>query len=218
MSLARPAPPAAYQKRLLSRACGHSPALQIKVAGKKLNFVRVLGLWAALTDCAVLQVKKHLKGKLPKLAKGLTTEEFTDMLLDIIKLAHASWCKFQKAADWHKVIFMYDNDGRHNVDKEYIVEHSELVHTKQLQRAPRYSGDFMQCIEHVHGIICRKWWHERVVQKERGEWLDWELALMDIFWDVVDCEGIKENCHKVMDLVAYLVEHNTGDYAPPQLV
>jgi hypothetical protein len=63
------------------------------------------------------------------------------------------------------VAFMADNTHVHNLTDEEIARITgptgPLVSADQIRRAPRYSGDIMQCIEHVHAILASQWWRER---------------------------------------------------------
>ena len=158
------------------------------------------------------------KGEEPKLAKGMTQEEWIDMLAQIIKRAWEIWGNDET---FHTVIFMFDNPRFHEIDDvayDRLFLEGYLKSKDQLQRAPRYSGDFMQCIEHVHSIICKKWWRRRVILGVGPEWQDSENELRSIFFDTINSKGVSENCEKVQELVRAVVAKGTGGYAPPALV
>jgi hypothetical protein len=199
----------------------HLAALQVDVLSDQRRPV-VLCLGAALTRGLVLQVKKPGKGGVRKLAKSMTQEEWNDKLSEIIKLAHEAWIKSGHAAStFHKVRFMFDNPGFHGVDDtdvKRLLLKGYLQSEKQLCQPPRYSGDFMQCIEHVHAIICRIWWRKRLEMEDRGEWEQWERDLREIFMETITAEGVTNNCKKVIQLMEWLVENDTGGYAPLNLV
>jgi hypothetical protein len=195
------------------------PALQQNVILDQGLPFRVLELGPALLKRAVLQVKKaRKKGKERGLAKGMTQEEWVDELALIIRAARRAW---NDDATFHKVIFMFDNPRFHQMDEQHYVQlelAGDLVSRKQLKTAPRYSGDFMQCIEHVHAIICNKWWVKRMRDGQHGGWQVWEEELRSIFFGVIDAAGVQANCDKVHELVKDIADRGTGDYADPRLV
>ena len=140
------------------------------------------------------------------------------MLSEIIKLAFFAW---GDPKTFWKVRFMFDNPSFHQLSETDITRlllEGYLKTRKQLCSPPRYSGDFMQCIEHVHAIICRIWWIRRLEQPQRPEWSDWEKDLEEIFRETITAEGVAKNCEKVKELMAWLVENDTGGYAPLNLV
>lgn len=140
------------------------------------------------------------------------------MLERIIERAYDKW---GNPETFHNVIFMMDNPSIHQLDEhdyERLLLAGYLKSREQIQFAPKYSGDFMQCIEHVHGIICRKWWHLRMQHGTGEGWEDWEKELSKIFFDTITAEGVLKNCAKVLKLVKWLVSKKTGGYAPPNLV
>ena len=195
------------------------PALQNDVRAHQLRLGSVLRLAAAFLNAAVLQVKKAAKkGKERKLAKGMTQEEWTDELALIIRRARELR---DDDKTFHKVIFMSDNPRFHQLEEvhfQQLLLAGDLVSRDQIQYAPRYSGDFMQCIEHVHAIICRKWWIKRMKDGMQGEWEVWESELRSIFFGVIDAAGVQANCAQVRELAEHVFKANTGDYADPRLV
>lgn len=141
-----------------------------------------------------------------------------DELANIIRAARKAW---NNDETFGKVIFMFDNPRFHRFEEVHYKQlelAGDLVDRGQLQYAPRYSGDFMQCIEHVHGIICRKWWVKRMKDGQHGEWEVWEEELRSIFFGCIDAAGVQANCDKVRELVKSVVKAETGDYADPRLV
>lgn len=214
------AAPSPEQERRLCRRHRHLSVLQHNVVLDELNPIRVLGLRASLEEAAFLQVKPHPKAKpgtKPRAAKSVTTEEFKFLLHDIIWATKKAW-----PADipFEKAIFMYDNPTFHRlseVQKQWLLQKTPLVSAHQLKNPPCYSGDFMQCIEHVHAIICRRWWVERLGRDGEGTWEIWEAELQAIFNDTISAEGVSNNVLKLCQLLAHVSEKGTGDYAPSNL-
>lgn len=158
------------------------------------------------------------KGEEPKLAKGMTQEEWIDTLAQIIK---RSWEIWGDDDTFHTVIFMFDNPRFHQMDPadlDRLLLEGYLKSADQLQHAPRYSGDYMQCIEHVHSIICKKWWRKRVVMGCGPDWQAWEQELRSIFFATINAKGVWDNCEKVQELMKYVIKKGTGGYAPANLV
>lgn len=120
---------------------------------------RLLGAYRQLL--VTLQVKKALKGKAGKHdvpAANLTKDEFAVALGEISKIMHTEYnMKFNRTG---KVAF--DNPRNHDLSKlQYTgcnLGRSNVI------RPPRYSGDFMQCIEHVHAIVCAEFQRQRFRQ------------------------------------------------------
>ena len=116
---------------------------------------------------------------------------------------------------------MCDNTHVHNLLPEELAELcgpcGPLVSEQQIMRAPRYSGDIMQCIEHVHAIICSSWWQSRF---DDGECLPElrEKELSKEFFDLITARQQASNVAKLRRLLAYIVQQHTGDYADPRLV
>ena len=149
----------------------------------------------------------------------------------IISEAYIRWHESPLTKDlpWRECIFMYDNPRVHNLN---AVDKSALRRSRnfpeglvdpdyQLQSPPTYSGDFMQCIEHVHGIICDAWWKQRF----RGEcgdvhagWEQHEYDLVGVFERLISPESVGKNVDKLVELLQYVVEQGTGDFAPLRLV
>lgn len=76
----------------------------------------------------------------------------------------------------------------------------------------------MQCIEHTHAIICQQWWKERFRYGWQRDPEALEASLRNIFWHTITPEGVTHNVDKLWKLINYIVQTNTGDYAPPSYV
>ena len=117
---------------------------------------------------------------------------------------------------------MYDNPSIHNLDegqKAQLLRPGVLLDSlDQLQNPPKYSGDMMQCIEHVHAWICSEWWKDRFRNGDPLTNEDREAALGSIFYKLVTSESVTKNIDKLMRLLQHIDEVGTGDYAPPDLV
>lgn len=173
--------------------------------------------WApAFEECAALQKKTG------EVARGMTCSEWCLTLSEIIQNARKLWQQANPDRPFGECIFMYDNPSFHNIseeDKQWLLETPGLLERiDQLQRPPPYSGDFMQCIEHVHAVICDRWWYHRFRNGTPSSVAEQENQLYQIFWDVINPKGVTANCDKVWDLINYVVEQDTGDYAPPSMV
>ena len=206
------------QERLLCCLHGSRSAFCHDVAVNQHCLDVVSRLAATSLNRAILQKKRAGKKGVRKLAKGETLEEFVDMLEKIIE---AAWKKWDNPETFHLVIFMCDNPSIHQLGDEHyeqLLLAGRLKSRDQIQFAPRYSGDFMQCIEHVHGVICRKWWWLRMANGTSQGWEQWEAELKEIFFKTVNAEGVSKNCAKVQKLVQWVKNNGTGGYAPPNLV
>ena len=188
----------------------------------KLHLCTVLGLAATLQNGTALQKKNpDRKGEERKEAKGLTQEEFVDELARIIK---RTWELWGDDDTFINVTFMMDNPSVHQLSKTDIKRlklEGHLKSKKQLRYAPRYSGDFMQCIEHVHAIICQRWWMRRMRMggcELKGGWEVWEGELRAVFFEMISAKGVQANVEKLKKLLAYIAREETGDYARPDLV
>lgn len=206
------------QERLLSCLYWPWSALCDDVVANEYRLDAVARLASTPLNCAILQKKKPGKKGKRKLAKGETLEEYVDMLERIIE---AAWHKWGDPETFHTVIFMMDNPSIHQLtDDDYarLLLAGRLVSRDQIQFAPRYSGDFMQCIEHVHGVICKKWWWLRMAHGTSEGWEQWEEELSKVFFRTINAKGVSKNCEKVQKLVQWVKKDGTGGYAPPNLV
>lgn len=117
---------------------------------------------------------------------------------------------------------MYDNPNFHNLDegqKAHLLKPGVLLDSlDQLQQPPPYSGDFMQCIEHVHGWICSEWWKERFRSGTPETNEEREAELSNLFYTLVGPDSVRKNVLKLLRLLDHVVQQGTGDYAPPGLV
>lgn len=143
-------------------------------------------------------------GTKPRPAKSVTREE---VLAEIIHATHKEW-----PADipFHKDLFMLDNPSFHQLTEEqieWLLAHTPLESKEQLVNPPCNSGDFMQCIEHVHAIICQKWWRERLGREDQGGWEMWEAELQAIFNATITAEGVSSNIEKLWKLLEHVREH-----------
>lgn len=156
-----------------------------------------------------------MKGKAGKHevpAANLTKEEFAVALRDITQIVHTDYnVKTNRAG---KVAF--DHPRNHAL--------SELQYTScnlgrsNVVRPPRYSGDFMQCIEHVHAIVCTEYQKQRFRQGR----VPFDVAadgahLKEVFFSKVSAAGVLANCSKVMRLVSHVAEQGHGGYATSKL-
>jgi hypothetical protein len=159
-------------------------------------------------------VNKTVKGKAGKQtvkAANLTKDEFYSHLEKICRIVHAIWntCKYGPA------VFAYDNPHNHDLSKAQLVGCN--LGTKNVLRPPRYSGDFMQCIEHVHSHVCAEFHKQRFragrpdfdVQREGDR-------LHEIFEDKVTADRVLNDCMRVIQLVEH-VRHTDGGYAPTRM-
>ena len=163
-----------------------------------------------------------LQNKDGNVGKGFNSEEWCNVLEEIIKAARRSWAEAYPNTPFSECIFMYDNPGFHNLDvgqKAHLLKPGKLLDSlDQLQQPPRYSGDMMQCIEHVHSWICSAWFKQRFREGEPTNNADREAQLSSLFYELVTPESVRKNVDKLVRLLNYMVEKNDGGYAPPRLV
>jgi hypothetical protein len=167
-----------------------------------------------MSSPACMQVKKRLKGlKGTHIvdAASWTKEEFHSHMLKITEIAQA---KLQHHSEGP--IFIYDNPHNHNMTSEQLF----ACHLGKgtVIRPPRYSGDFMQCIEHVHGYVCAAYLKDYYRAGVKGYNVDVEQdRLRKVFFEKVTADGIALNCIKLMKLVKRVRDDGNGGYAPPDL-
>ena len=152
----------------------------------------------------------------------MNSNEWCYVLEQIIIHARQAWKEAYPDTPFRECIFMYDNPNFHNLDegqKAQLYQPGVLLDSlDQLQNPPPYSGDMMQCIEHVHSWICGEWWKDRfrygcpVTNEER------EAALGTIFYTLVSADSVKKNVLKLIKLLEHIVHEKTGGYGPPDLV
>jgi hypothetical protein len=150
-----------------------------------------------------------------KLAKSLTKEEFADMLEAIINAAYAAW---PADGTWKEVVFVFDNPSFHAID-DITLDRFKLGGRlrdvkEQLQHPPRYSGDFMQCIEHVHGSLCSAWRTSRLMLGTSNDFATNDCQAQRFFRETVSRESVTKNIKRLTKLLEYLVEADTGGWAP----
>lgn len=148
-----------------------------------------------------------------KKAKSMTAEEFGDHLQKIALIVHARW-DYEKCP--HRPTFVYDNPNFHNLSAKQLTACN--IGKANVQRPPRYSGDFMQCIEHVHGYVCAAF-IKKHFQTGR-EAFDTEKhgnMLRQLFLRMVKPSGVLADCCNVMELVKHVRDVSFGRYAPPNM-
>lgn len=126
-----------------------------------------------------------------------------------------------RALKFKDMKFIYDNVPLHNLYPEEIAmlvgNGGPLDSADQLMRAARYSGDIMQVIEHVHSIICSRWWTERfwhgTPTRERRE-----AALSELFFALMTPGICQATVERLRKLLQSLNEQGTGWYARPNQV
>jgi len=162
-----------------------------------------------------------LQTKKGKTAKSTTQQEWFDVLSAIIHAAHEAWvCKFPRRP-FKECPFVYDNPSFHQlseVDKLRLLHQTPLEDLCQLQQPARYSGDMMQCIEHVHAIICQAWYKERLTQGTQTDHVERGKTLQRIFRSHITSESVTKNVVRLRKLLQHLVNTGTGEYAPLKLV
>lgn len=163
-------------------------------------------------------MEKRLKGKPGKHrvdAASETKEEFADRLQRIWDKLHdpAYGWDFDK---WGPPILCYDNPSFHKLSPELLQACN--IGTSSVMRPPRYSGDFMQCIEHVHGYVCQAFQRKMYVHGLREYDFEKHSELLeDTFFATVTPKAVAANCEKLQVLVKHVLDTKTGDYAPPRL-
>lgn len=147
----------------------------------------------------------------------MTQQEWIGELIDIIDTTY-DLCPDK--SKFGEITFMYDNPSFHRLtedEKLDILQETMLESVDQLQNPPRYSGDFMQCIEHVHGYICGAWANERLADGHKKTWQEHEADLRRIFNEKVTAENVTANVHKLVKLLERIKKDGTGGYAPSAL-
>lgn len=163
----------------------------------------------------------RLQTKKGRSAEGVTCSEWLRHLCAIATKARKCWERVHLNRPFSECKFIYDNPRVHNIepdDLDWLQTAGYLDDIDQLIRPPVYSGDFMQCIEHIHAIICDAWFKERF---RNGTPAGVEMRheqLSRIFYKVVSAAGVTRNVDKVWKLVNHVCDRGTGDYAPPDLV
>ena len=154
--------------------------------------------------------------------KGMNSNEWCWVLENIIINARKAWVEAYPDTPFSQCIFMYDNPSIHNLDvgqKAQLLRPGLLLDSlDQLQQPPKYSGDMMQCIEHIHSWICSEWWRVRFREGEPLSNEDREAGLSNIFYEQVSPDSVRKNVQKLVRLLEHIVEQGTGGYGPPDLV
>lgn len=191
------------------------PCQQYHLLSHKLNDISIRRR-PSFSDCAA-----SLQTKRKKLANGVTCEEWLAHLTEITTIARKRWTEVHPSRPFSECKFIYDNPNMHNIsaeDLDWLQVAGYLDDIDQLISPPVYSGDFMQCIEHVHAIICQAWFKERF-RKGTPETVEMrEEELSQIFFKSVTASGVTKNVDQLWQLVNYVHVQDTGDYAPPDII
>jgi hypothetical protein len=163
-----------------------------------------------------MQVEKYVKGKKGKTAApalNMSKKEFYVHMEQITTTVHAWWSSRDIEG---APIMMYDCPHFHDL-KDYQLQALHLG-VSNVQRPPRYSGDFMQCIEHVHAYVCAAFDKDLLEAGNPAYDVDAHFARMQACFETkVTPEGVTKNCRKVMRLVRYIVKQGHGGYAPASM-
>lgn len=160
-----------------------------------------------------LQVKQQSMGAPPKAAKGMTTEEFAFHLQKMAEIVHARW-DYSLCA--YRPTWAFDNPNFHKLSRAQLTMCN--IGRNNVQRPPRYSGDFMQCIEHVHGFVCMAFKKENFQTGREAYNMEVHGAkLRALFLRMVTPNGVLRDCRNVMALVKHISDANDGGYAPPNM-
>jgi hypothetical protein len=155
---------------------------------------------------------KGKAGKHAVPAGNLTKDEFAVALSEITEIMHAKYNMVTGRSG--KVAF--DCPRNHALSKLQYT--SCNLGVNDVVRPPRYSGDFMQCIEHVHAIVCAEFQRQRFRQGRAPFDVDADGAhLKEVFFSKVTAAGVRANCEKVMRLVSHVAEQGHGGYAISKL-
>lgn len=191
------------------------PCWQHDLLSHKLNEIRVR-LAPSFPDCAAcLQTKKG------KSASGVTCVEWLKHLGAITTAARKRWQEVHPDRPFSECKFIYDNPNFHNItaeDRDWLQQSGYLDDIDQLISPPVYSGDFMQCIEHVHAIICEAWFKERFRKGTPAGVEERAKELEEIFYTTISAAGVTANVDKLWKLVNFVYDQGTGDYAPPDII
>lgn len=152
----------------------------------------------------------------------MNSNEWEYVLGNIIPNARRLWQEANPDRPFSECKFMYDNPGFHNLDAEQkgcLLEPGVLLDDlEQLQRPSPYSGDFMQCIEHVHGWICAEWYkqcfRDGIPQTNEQR----EADLQYLFYSKVTPATVRATVERLWRLLEVIVQENTGGYAPTRFV
>jgi hypothetical protein len=163
-----------------------------------------------------MQVEKYVRGQKGKTlapAANMSKQEFYAHMQQITAIVHAWWIR-------HGIegtpIMMYDCPYFHDLKSWQL----QALHLGKgnVERPPRYSGDFMQCIEHVHAYVCAAFDRDSFEAGNPVFDMEADFARMKACFEAkVTPEGVTRNCRKVMRLVRYIVQQGTGGYAPAKM-
>jgi hypothetical protein len=139
-------------------------------------------------------------------------------LANIITTTRLRWAEAFPDRPFKESIFCYDNPSFHNLTKEeaeYLVRPGELLDSadQRMNLAP-YSGNLMQCIEHVLAIICNQWMQDRFREGDSMDVQLYEAELSGIFYKKISAEGVSSNVEKLWLLLYHLQQDGTGGYEP----
>jgi hypothetical protein len=159
-----------------------------------------------------------------KWGPGYNASDFFEDLWDIAEKAREWYNEQPRDFPFSRIVFMADNTHVHNLTDEEIARITgptgPLVSAAQIRRAPRYSGDIMQCIEHVHAILASEWWRERFEEGQPSS-DDCLAQLHAKFFGTEPDSGITPDMVAAMVarlkvLLKHIVEVGTGGYASPK--
>lgn len=151
-------------------------------------------------------------------AKAITKDEFLHLLFEVIVAAASRW---PQDGSWSNAMFVFDNLHAHNLDENQMdrldyalreIARVQFDSRRQLVRPPRYSPDFMQCIEHVHSTISKAWWEERVLHPCEYDVLDAYHWLKYIFETRVTRDSVEKNVDQLMCHLRDVIGKSHGSY------
>ena len=149
-------------------------------------------------------------------ARALTGPEWQHHFENIVDMSVAMMRN--RGLDPRKLKFAFDNCGSHNVDgKAYALLKNNLG-TEQLLTPPKYSGDFMQVIEHCHAITMREY-YRRYMQDGGSSWdaaEQWS-HMSKAFFAVTKVEWLRK-CVLRVPILAAEVRRNYGRYVDSKYI
>lgn len=149
-------------------------------------------------------------------AKSVTKEEFVDHLRATAKQVNDNWPWRERGPP----IFMFDGPSFHKLTEEHItdlIKGGLIKYRWQLMTAPRYSGDFMQCVEHGHAIISQAWFKQRIIEGGPETWQEREEQLLAIALQTLTAESVAKNVARLPALLQHIKSVGTGGYPPCRL-
>jgi hypothetical protein len=120
-----------------------------------------------------------------------------------------------------KPLYTFENPRFHGLDNVALAKVGiDVGPNGNRLTAPRYSGDFMQCIEHAHGYVCAAYQKARLRRRLPAFVRDDETAALEQeFRRLVSADVIARDCQNVMRLVAQIdKDDHDGGYEAMQYV